>query len=159
MRSLASGLRPIAAGLSSAPRVYADANVPAELILAMRRQLHWDALSVMDDATLRRARDAEHFSLARDLGRTLVTLDRDFLDRARFPPEGGPGALVLSAPDVRGLLRLLRYADRELLRSPDGLAPAPLAGRTIELTPAVLHSDSDVPRRRRRRPARSRRGR
>jgi hypothetical protein len=159
MRSLASGLRPIAAGISSAPRVYADANVPATLVVAMRRELRWDALSVMDDPALRRARDAEHFALARDLGRTLVTLDRDFLDTSRFPPEGGPGALILSAPDARGLLRLLRYADRELLRPTDGLATAPLAGRTLELTPTVLQDDPHVSRGRRRRPPRSRRGR
>ena len=158
MRTLASALRPFATGASDNPRVYADANVPAEVVGAMRRELRWDTLFVLEDPALRRARDAAHATLARDLGRMLVTLDRDFLDLVRFPPAGGPGVLVLSAPDARGLMRLLRYADRTLVRA-IGEAPPAIAGRTVELTPTVLQDDTDVPRRRGPRPPRSRRRR
>jgi hypothetical protein len=157
MRALASGLRPIAAGLASKPRIYADANVPADVVAAMRRELGWDTLFVLEDESIRRARDADHVALARDLGRTLVTLDRDFLDRARYPPEGGPGALVCAAPDSRGLLRLLRHADRVWVRPIDGVLP--IAGRTVELTPSVLDDDPHLPGRSRRRPPRPRRRR
>ena len=42
MGTLASALRPIAADLVDAPRVYIDANMPAGVVSAMRRELHWD---------------------------------------------------------------------------------------------------------------------
>ena len=37
-------------------------------------------LFVLEHDDLRRARDIEHYRLARQLGRTLVTLDRDYID-------------------------------------------------------------------------------
>ena len=51
---------------------------------------------------LRRARDIEHFRLARQLRRTLVTLDRDYLDDRKFPPAEGSGVLVIAA--IQGAL-------------------------------------------------------
>jgi hypothetical protein len=134
MGTLASALRPIAQDLADAPRVYVDANVPAGVVSAMRRELHWDALYVMEHDDLRRAPDAEHFRRAADLGRTLITLDRDFLDDRRFPPELGAGVVVCSAPDEAGLLRELTRLDRETFRSP-GAAALPLTGRKVALVP------------------------
>jgi hypothetical protein len=131
--TLASELRPIAAGLAAAPRIYADANIPLGLVTTMRAALKWDVLFVLEDETLRRARDASHFSRALELGRTLVTLDRDFLDFARFPESLSPGVVVCSAPDEPGLARLLARLDRHLrARGADVL---PLRGRTLLLTP------------------------
>ena len=77
--------------------------------------------SCMEHDDLRRARDGEHYRLARQLRRTLITLDRDYLDDRKFPPEESGGVLVLSAPDENGLMALLKRLDREVLaarRSP-----------------------------------------
>ena len=134
MRTLASALTPIAAGLADAPRVYVDANVPLGVVTFMRRRLAWDVLFVLEDPDLRRAPDRDHFEHALDFGRTLVTLDFDFLDDRRFPASSSPGVIVLSAPDERALRRLLARADREWLR-PAKAGVLPLRGRKMTLTP------------------------
>lgn len=134
MRSLASELAPIAIE-SSGPRVYADANFPSGVIAFMRAQLGWDVYFVMEHVELRRARDIEHYRLARQLSRTLVTLDRDYEDDRRFPPAEGAGVIVFSAPDETRLRRLLRRADRELFRA-EGANALPLLGRKMRWEPA-----------------------
>ena len=132
MGTLWSELGPVAEAVSDRPRVYADANVPFGIVAFMREKLRWDVLFVLDHPDLRRARDAEHFRLARQLRRTLVTLDRDYLDDADFPPDQGCGVLVIAAPDERGLAQLLKRLDDQLFSS----APLPLDGRK-------LHAHSD----------------
>jgi hypothetical protein len=102
----------------------------------MRHDLHWDVFFVLEEAPIRRAPDTHHFERALDYRRTLITLDCDFLDAGKFPPAAGPGVLVLSAPDERGLRRLVAHADRALMR-PEGALDLPLRGRTIHLTPDV----------------------
>ena len=72
--------------LVARPRIYADANVPAGLVAHMRARLHWDVLFVLEQDDLRRASDMTHYHLALQLRRTLVTMDRDYLDDRRFPP-------------------------------------------------------------------------
>ena len=134
MGSLASELRPIAAELSAVPRVYVDANVPWGAVTFMRHDLRWDVLFVVEEPDLRRAPDLEHFRRARDLGRTLVTLDHDFFNHRKFPPAESPGVVVCTAPDEPALKRLLGRLD-QLLR-PIVPAELPLAGQIIELTPA-----------------------
>ena len=136
MGTLSSELRSIAANLAAVPRVYADANLPAGVIASMRHDLHWDVLFVLEDEELRRAPDREHYRRARELARTLITLDRDFFDDKRFPVEDSPGVVVLSAPDEDGLLRLLRQLDRDVLRAPDA-GDLPLAGRKLDLAPVA----------------------
>ena len=139
MGTLASALRPIAQDLADAPRVYVDANVPAGVVSVMRRDLHWDVLYVMEHDDLRRAADLEHYRRALKFGRTLITLDRDFLDDKRFPPEQSPGVVVCSAPDENGLVRELTRLDRDTFRSA-AATPLPLAGRKISLTPVSPYS-------------------
>ena len=68
--------------------------MPNGVVGFMRRSLGWDVLFVLEHDDLRRARDIEHFRLARQLGRTLVTLDRDYLDDRIFPPDEGAGVIV-----------------------------------------------------------------
>src|SRR5215207_10705485 len=109
--TLASELAPMALR-SEAPRVYADANVPNGIVAYMRTRLAWDVLFVIEHDDLRRARDIEHYRLARQLGRTLITLDRDYLDDRRFPPDESGGVIVLMAPDERGYVNLLKRLDR-----------------------------------------------
>lgn len=135
MGTLASELRPIATGLVAAPRVYVDANLPLGCVSFMRHTLGWDVLFVLEHDDLRRAPDVIHFQRALDLGRTLITLDHDFFNDRRFPPESSPGVVVCSAPNESALCRLLAHLDRTMLRPEDGTLELPLRGRKIALTP------------------------
>ena len=131
MGTLSSELGPIVEQVADQPRVYADANMPNGAVAYMREKLRWDVLFVLEHDDLRRARDIEHFRLARQLGRTLVTLDRDYLDDRMFPPDEGAGVIVFCAPDERWLRRLLARMDREMFRVPDARA-LPLEHRKVE---------------------------
>jgi hypothetical protein len=140
MGTLASELQPVAQHLSGAPRVYVDANVPWGAVVAMRHELRWDVLFVLEHEDLRRARDTDHFYKARELGRTLLTLDQDFLDDRAFPPASSPGVIVCTAPDERLLVRLLHHVDRTIFRAA-GHADPPLRGHKLGLTTAVLRTE------------------
>jgi hypothetical protein len=131
MGTLWSELGPVAEAVADRPRVYADANVPNGLVSFMRETLKWDVLSVMEHPDLRRARDTEHFRLARQLRRTLITLDRDYLDDRLFPPQQGSGVLVVAAPDERGLAKLLARLDAHLFAA----NLLPLDGRKLHAHP------------------------
>jgi predicted nuclease of predicted toxin-antitoxin system len=132
MGTLASELSPHAPGIAGQPRVYVDANMPARLVSLMRTLLKWDVLFVMEHDDLRRATDRVHFLLARQLHRTLVTLDRDYLDDRKFPPAETAGVLVLTAPNENGLAVLLKRLDRDAFRAAD--TPAlPFAGHTLHV--------------------------
>ena len=135
MSSLSDALAPHAARIANQPRVYVDANVPAGLVAFMRDTLKWDVLFVIEHDDLRRARDDEHYVMARQLRRTLITLDRDYLDDRRFPPAESGGVLVLTAPDQRGFAGLLARVDREVFRLALESDPAttPLIGRKLHL--------------------------
>lgn len=136
MGTLWSELAPIANDRAATPRVYADANVPAGVVGFMRTTLGWDVLSVVEHDDLRRAHDIEHYRLARQLHRTLITIDRDYLDDRTFPPAETAGVVVLSAPDERGLQRLLERVHRELFH--DGakaLVALPLQGAKLQVFP------------------------
>lgn len=141
MGTLASELGSFAERLTGRPRIYADANVPAGVVAFMRQRLRWDVLFVLEADDLRRARDGEHYRLARQLRRTLVTLDRDYLDDTRFPPEASGGVLVISGPDERALAKILRRVDRSLFVSAhsgdnqDSRSGLPLAGRKLMIHP------------------------
>jgi len=120
MGTLSTELAPHAGRLTPRPRIYADANVPAGLVAHMRGRLGWDVLFVIEEDDLRRAPDRRHYHLSLQLGRTLVTLDRDYLDDRRFPPGEGGGVLVVSAPDERELSALLARVDRANALPPAG---------------------------------------
>ena len=131
MGTLSSELAPHAERLMPRPRIYADANVPAGIVAHMRLRLQWDVLFVLEDDDLRRAPDVKHYQLAQQLCRTLVTMDRDYLDDRRFPPTESGGALVIHAPDERQLLQLLARLNRQLFSAPPEAAPLPLEGRKL----------------------------
>jgi hypothetical protein len=136
MIDLASELAPLASRLTSEPRIYVDANIPAGLVAFMRARLRWDVLFVIEHDDLRRARDGEHYRLARQLRRTLITLDRDYLDDRKFPPAESGGVLVLAAPREDGYIALLTRLDREVFRPAEAAsetAPLPLEGRKLHV--------------------------
>jgi hypothetical protein len=134
MGTLASELGAHAERLTPRPRIYADANVPAGLVAFMRVELEWDVLFVMEEDGLRRAPDLKHYRLAHQLRRTLVTMDRDYLDDRRFPPEESAGVLVINAPDERELSSLLSRVDRSMFQrdAPDP-PPLPLEHRKLQI--------------------------
>jgi hypothetical protein len=133
MGTLASELGPHAGRIAGQPRLYVDANMPAGLVTFMRNQLQWDVLFVIEHDDLRRARDGEHYRLARQLRRTLITLDRDYLDDRKFPPRESGGVLVLTAPQEKGLAVLLTRLDKEVFRRTE-----PIEATLIETTPLPL---------------------
>jgi uncharacterized protein DUF5615 len=135
MGTLSSELVPHAQRLSARPRIYADANVPAGIVAHMRLRLQWDVLFVVEEEALRRAPDVKHYRLAQQLGRTLITMDRDYLDDKRFPPDEGSGVLVINAPDERQLSLLLERVDRVLFAESADVVPValPLAGRKLQV--------------------------
>jgi len=132
MGTLSSELAPHATRLTPRPRIYADANVPAGLVAHMRLRLQWDVLFVLEDENLRRASDVAHFRLAHQLRRTLVTMDRDYLDDRQFPPAETSGVLVIQAPDERQLTLLLERVDRHLFSAGES-AILPVEGRKLHL--------------------------
>jgi uncharacterized protein DUF5615 len=131
MGTLSSELAQVVADSDPAPRLYADANIPTGVVEFMRNALGWNVLFVLEHPDLRRAPDIEHFRMARQLGRTLVTLDRDYVDDRRFPPREGAGVIVFSAPDERWLRKLMRQVDRQLFRA-EGARLLPLEGRKMQ---------------------------
>ena len=139
MGTLASELGGYAEQVSGQPRVYVDANVPAGLVSFMRQVLRWDVFFVLEHEELRRAPDGEHYRLARQLRRTLITQDRDYLDDRKFPPEQSGGVVVLMAPTQGGFIHLLKRLDREVLRTagvpwPEHSDdPLPLEGRKLHV--------------------------
>jgi len=142
MGTLASELGPHAGRIAGQPRLYVDANMPAGLVAFMRTRLQWDVLFVIEHDDLRRARDGEHYRLARQLRRTLLTLDRDYLDDRKFPPRESGGVVVLSAPVQAGLAALLTRLDHEVFRRPENVeaalldvAPLPFEGRKLHVHP------------------------
>jgi predicted nuclease of predicted toxin-antitoxin system len=131
MGTLASELGTHAERLTPRPRIYADANVPAGLVAFMRGELEWDVLFVLEEDGLRRAPDVKHYRLAQQLRRTLVTMDRDYLDDRRFPPEESGGVLVINAPDERQLSALLTRVDRSMFQG--DAAALPLEHRKLQV--------------------------
>jgi hypothetical protein len=135
MGTLSEELGPVAERLVARPRIYADANVPSGIVAHMRERLRWDVLFVLEEADLRRAPDLKHYQLAHQLRRTLVTLDRDYLDDRRFPLDCCGGVLVVQAPDERQLSALLDRIDRAIFHPDDAdeAITLPLAGRKLQL--------------------------
>ena len=140
MGTLASELGAFAGHLAGSLRVYVDANIPAGVVAFMRARLRWDVLFVIEHEGLRRAPDWLHYRRARELRRTLITLDRDYLDDRKFPPMESGGVLVLTAPEDKRLIVLLTRLDQELFRLSgvqdvelQDVSPLPLEGRKLHV--------------------------
>ena len=129
MGTLASELGAHAARIAGQPRVYVDANISARLVTFMRSELQWDVLFVMEHDDLRRAPDGDHYRLARELRRTLISFDRDYLDDRKFPLAESGGVLVMTAPEEHGYMKLLTRLDAELFQQ----EVLPLDGRKLHV--------------------------
>jgi hypothetical protein len=70
--------------------------------------------------------------LAQQLRRTLITLDRDYLDDRRFPPREGAGVLVIQAPSEQQLLQLMARVNRSLFGG-EPRPSLPLDGRKLQI--------------------------
>jgi hypothetical protein len=143
--TLSSELGAHAGRIAGQPRVYVDANVPAGLVSFMRTNLRWDVLFVIEHDDLRRERDGEHFRLARELRRTLITLDRDYLDDRSFPMEQSGGVLVLTAPGDNEYRVLLARLDAAIFRAERPERPERLerSERSLPLCKRKLHVHVD----------------
>ena len=137
MRTLSSELGSHIDASSSVPRIYVDANVRAGVVGYMRRKLGWDVFFVIEHEDLRRSADEAHYQMFRQLHRTLITMDRDFLDERRFPIAESGGVIVVHAPNERGLNRVLTRLHKESFLSEPLRHLPPLVGRKLD-----LHLDS-----------------
>ena len=133
MGTLSSELGPHAERIAGQPRVYVDANVSAGLVVFMRTRLQWDVLFVIEHDDLRRARDDEHYRLARQLRRTLISFDRDYLDDRKFPPSESGGVVILTAPEERGYIALLKRLDVEVFQPSLTASSLPFEGRKVHV--------------------------
>ena len=142
MGTLSSELAPHAEKLTARPRIYADANVPAGIVAHMRVRLNWDVLFVLEHDDLRRAPDVKHYQLAQQLRRTLVTMDRDYLDDRRFPPNLSSGLIVVWAPNEALLARTLSEVDRRIFHTRENVPHErlPLEGRKLVADPTWMNA-------------------
>ncbi len=135
MGTFASELGPCVDAALGKPRVYVDANMPAGVVRFMRERLSWDVVYVMEHEDQRRASDIAHYRLARELHRTLITIDRDFLDERRFPTSESGGVIVVQAPDEKNLVKVLSRINGVYFGSGAVTGKPPLAGQKIEIHP------------------------
>ena len=103
--------------------------MPAGLVRFMRERLKWDVLFVMEEDELRRAADIDPLPPGGQLRRTLVTLDRDYLDDTLFPCESGrrrgaERAARGAVPAAFGAADVVLFRNGSLL---------PLSGRKLHL--------------------------
>ena len=98
-----------------------DENLDARLASLLRKAGH-DAVTVRDEE-LRGISDTALVARCKDEERVLISLDKDFSNTLRFPPEKTPGLVVLRGdnnlfatmqPLIQSLMRALDQA------SPDG---------------------------------------
>jgi len=78
-------------------RLKLDENVDARLALLLRQAGH--ETTTVRDQGLRGIEDPELYKHCSSEAYTLVTLDLDFSNVLRFPPERTPGLVVLRGPD------------------------------------------------------------
>src|SRR5690348_7367780 len=90
-------------------RFYADHNIPAGLIRALR--LKDVSVVTASEREKGRAEDPDHYAEAKRLGRILLTHDRDFLDRKKFSTRGGTGIVVIDggSKDLVKLVDIYRF--------------------------------------------------
>ena len=111
-------------------RVYADEDIPAELVEFARNHLGWNVVYVCEHEAWCQRCDVWHHRQARMQGRLLLTRDKDFLDPTRFPYHKCPGVIVLEGRKparLRGLLqKVARFRGRDT------------GGRSLEFSKCIV---------------------
>lgn len=74
-----------------------DENIDARLAFLMRDAGH-DTLTVREQK-LSGSDDVDLYQVCISEGRALITLDLDFSNVLKYPPEGTPGLIILRGPD------------------------------------------------------------
>ena len=92
-------------------RLKLDENLDARLALPLREAGH--NVATVPEQGLRGVADTALFGLCTSEGCILATLDLDFANVLRFPPERSPGLVVLRGPD--DLFPTLRLLVRTLI--------------------------------------------
>ena len=119
-------------------RLKLDENVDARLGRILRGAGH-DAPTVRDQG-LRGAPDPAIYAHCTSDGRILVTLDLDFSNVIRYPPERTPGLIVLRGPnDLFPTVRML------ILTLVDALASDTPAGRLWTVEPGRIRIHEPTP--------------
>lgn len=106
------------------------------------RSLGHDVQTVRDEG-LQGCSDQTLFDVAGKEKRCLVTLDLDFSDVLRFPPEAASGLVILRVPK-NPTLPLLEQLVRQFLRALEGM---PVDGRLwiVEIGRIRIHQSEDIP--------------
>lgn len=94
-------------------RLKLDENIDARLAGLLQASGH-DALTVREQ-NLHGTDDIDLYRICRSESRTLVTLDLDFSNVLRYPPENTPGIIVLRGPD--DLFRTVRILVETLVNA------------------------------------------
>ena len=71
--------------------------------------------------------------LARQLRRTLISFDRDYLDDRKFPPAQSGGVVILTAPEERGYIALLKRLDTAVFQPSLSASTVPFVGRKVHV--------------------------
>jgi predicted nuclease of predicted toxin-antitoxin system len=78
-------------------RIKLDENVDARLATFLKRAGH--DTNTVQEQSLRGTEDEALYEVCKGESRILVSLDLDFSNIIRFPPEGTPGLVVLRGPN------------------------------------------------------------
>lgn len=98
-----------------------DENLPSEAAVVFRAAGH-DASGVLDEE-LGGKNDSIVWDFCKREGRTLVTMDIGFADIRAYPPEEGPGCIVLrlrhqDRPNIiEALRRIMPLTERETIKN------------------------------------------
>jgi hypothetical protein len=63
----------------------------------------------------------------------LISFDRDYLDDRKFPPGESGGVIILTAPEERGYIALLKRLDAEVFQRSLNICALPFEGRKVHV--------------------------
>lgn len=88
-------------------KLYADENIPREVVEFMRESLQWDVRWVCEEERLKEKSDTYHHRRARTEGRIILTRDRDYLDPVRFPYHKTGGIITVREKNTKRIIKIL----------------------------------------------------
>ena len=118
-------------------RIKLDENVDARLAMLLKKAGH--DTNTVQEQNLRGTEDKALYDICKVDDRILVSLDLDFSNVLRFPPEGTPGVVVLRGPNH--LFPTMRILVETLI---DALARESPAGRLWIVEPGRLRIHEEI---------------